>query len=1009
MDGCVPLRVRSYYSLLSGASSVGALIAKAARSGTEALALTDENNLYGAVEFSRKAREAGIRPILGAIIDGPEGEFVLLVRDAAGYANLCRIVTARHLDAEFSLVRTVAENQAGLCILASDAELLAALATSVDRASLRAEILRPARSVNAERQLVETARALGVRVVASCDVFFADDCDYEIHEALTAMKRNALLEEVQAEAAGRREGRLRSPGEMARLFRELPGAVSATLDIAEACRFDILSRRPVFPRLPGDSASRLRAEALEGARSRYGTPPAEALARLERELDLIVRKGFADYFLVVADIVRHARSLGTPVAGRGSGASSLVAYCLGVTNVDPIRFRLPFERFLNKGRADFPDLDVDFCWRLRDDVISYVYRRYGDDHVAMVSTYATMQPRLAFREAAKALGLSNSCITEVARRLERGLPRARWDTLPAEPETVERALHLAGRLEGFPHHLSVHCGGVVITPDPVSGHAPLQRAEKGVVVTQYDKDAVEAVGLVKLDLLGNRALSSIGEAARLAGRRGLPPPDPEALPEEDPATARLLAGGDTLGVNQLESPAMRGLLRQLRPMGVRDLMQVLALIRPGAAGLGSKETFVRRARGIEPVPPTDRRLESILGDTHGLMLYEDDALFVASALAGMPLHEADRFRRAVTKCRSDEERLSLSKEFLERCERNGADPRLASGLWVQMAKFNSYSFCRAHAASYARLAWANAHMKAHYPAEFWVAALNNNQSMYPHWVYAEEAKRAGVPVLLPCVNRSGEEFTLEDGAIRVGLGRIAGLTKRGRESVLTARPFEGLCDLAARTELRAGEIERLIGAGALDFTRRPRPEMLLELGLSFEGAKALRGGEALFRMPDAPAGSRGLRDYSEAEKWRDEWDLLALAVRRHPVAWARRALARRGVAPSRDLAGRAGRRIRVAGALAAMRTAPTGKGQTMCFVTLADEDGVFEVTLLPAVHRRSRHALAEGGLGPFVVEGRVESRYDALSVQATGIEVLGRCRRSRRRAERAPSCAPSSA
>jgi DNA polymerase III alpha subunit len=432
-------------------------------------------------------------------------------------------------------------------------------------------------------------------------------------------------------------------------------------------------------------------------------------------------------------------------------------------------------------------------------------------------------------------------------------------------------------------------------------------------------------------------------------------------------------------------------------------MKVLALIRPGAASLGMKEAFVRRARGLDPVPPIDPRLDEILGETYGVMLYEDDALFIASALAGLRLDEADRFRRAVTKCRSDEERLGLSKDFLARCDRNGTNPRTAGDLWIQMAKFNSYSFCRAHAASYARLAWANAYMKAHHPAEFWVGALNNNQSMYAHWVYLEEAKRAGLRVLLPCVNRSADGFTLEDGAIRIGLSRIEGITARGRCSVPAARPFSGLTDLVARTTLRIGEVETLVRAGALDFTGRARPELLLELHLSFEGAKRMRGKDRSLLREDCPTHPRPatVRDYSESQKWRDEWRMLGLSAGRHPVSWVRACASRAGTLPSHVVPVSIGRRVTLTGLVAATRTTSTAKDETMCFVTLADEWGTFEVTLFPDVLRRCRRELADGGLGPFLVEGRVESQYDALSVTAERVEALSS--RLRRRRKRKPA------
>ncbi len=996
----VSLRLRSNYSLLSGGSSIDALLALAVSWDLPALALTDENNLYGAVHFSERARDHGIRPILGAILDAPDGEAVLLVENHAGYANLCRLLSRRHLDPDFLISRELPESQGGLIVLTPDLVLAGKLAPNMDPGRLWLELIRPARSVSVEREVLRAARHLGLGLAASCDVFFARPEGFELHEALVAMRANDLLEAVRPKVAQRINGYMRSPGEMAELFADVPDALAATGQIAERCHFDLLAVETVFPRLPGDSAAQLRAEALEGARLRYAKRDGRVLSRFEREMDLIVRKGFADYFLVVADIVRHARSLGTPVAGRGSGASSLVAYCLGITNVDPLGLDLPFERFLNEGRQDYPDLDIDFCWRLRDEVIDYVYHKYGDDHVAMIATYATMQPRLAFRESGKIMGLSNPLITRLERRLRWGKPDL--GKLPVEPKMVERVLHLAGRLEGFPHHLSVHCGGVVITPGPICEHAPLQRAEKGVVITQYDKDGVEAAGLVKLDLLGNRALSSAGEAIKLLGGRGVSVSDPEGLPDGDPETVELLARADTVGVNQLESPAMRHLLAQLRPRGVQEVMQVLALIRPGAASLGMKDEFVRRSRGLASVPQIDPRLDRVLGDTFGIMLYEDDVLLVAMALTGLDPASADHFRRAVTKCRSDARRLELSERFLAHCRENGVNAECAAGLWVQMAKFNSYSFCRAHAASYARLAWANAWLKAHYPAEFWMGALNNNASMYPTWVYVEEARRGSVDVLLPCVNRSGEEFVLEAGGIRTGLGRVRGMTARGIASVLRARPYADLADLLARAEPRIAEVESLIRCGALDCTGRARPEMLLEVHATFKSARKLAGARGLFAESVKPELSTDVDDYPTIDKMRDEWELLGLWPRCHPLAGLRRATIRMRATSSAELPGMVGRRVRLIGIAAAGRTTRAENGKLMGFMSLSDEAGLFEITLFPEVWRRSRRLLAGGGLGPFVVEGRVEEQCGAIGVTVEGIESLEDHSRAEAQSRREP-------
>ena len=430
-------------------------------------------------------------------------------------------------------------------------------------------------------------------------------------------------------------------------------------------------------------------------------------------------------------------------------------------------------------------------------------------------------------------------------------------------------------------------------------------------------------------------------------------------------------------------------------------MQVLALIRPGAASLGMKEAFVRRARGLDPAPDIDPRLDHILRGTHGVMLYEDDALFIASELAGLPPAKADRFRRAVTKTRNDEERLALSEEFLSLCEGNRVDPKIAADLWIQMAKFNAYSFCRAHAASYARLAWANAYMKAHHPAEFWIAALNNNEGLYPRWVYIEEAKRAGIRTLGPCVNCSGDEFALEDGSVRTGLLMVKGLSARARESIIGNRPFAGLVDLVARTSVKTAEVEALVRCGALDFTGRARPGLLLELYAGFKEAKNLRGkGETLFRMSDGPP-KEELGRYSDSERWRDEWQILGIATGRHPVAWIRSRLDRMydrmhdrmrggmGVMKSAAALARPGTDVRLAGIVAAGRTAHTEKGETMAFLTLSDEEGLFEVTLFPDLYRKVGARVSEAGIGPFLVEGRVEDQYGAVSITATAIRPLG--------------------
>ncbi|MCY2928102.1 MAG: DNA polymerase III subunit alpha [Planctomycetota bacterium] len=708
-----------------------------------------------------------------------------------------------------------------------------------------------------------------------------------------------------------------------------------------------------------------------GALRRYPAGPPEGFeARLERELSLIERKNFTGYFLVVWDIVQFARRRSAPVAGRGSGASSLVAYLLGITNVCPLAHRIPFERFLNEGRQDYPDLDVDFCWRIRDEVLDYALARWGGGRAAMVCTHGMFQTASAIRETAKAFGMSDEQISTVVKEGE-------W-----EDGRGSQIVELARWIEGLLHTISVHPGGIVIAPEGVDAHSPLQPAAKGVNVTQYDKDGVEAVGLVKIDLLGNRSLSTIRAATDLVAARTGERLDIESLPAGDGPTIAMLQAGDTVGCNQLESPAMRSLLRAIRPAGTADLMKALALIRPGAASLGMKDAFIRRHRGLEPVPPIDPRVDAVLADTHGVMLYEDDVMQTAAALLGVEPARADRFRKAVQKCRDDADRLALSREFLAGCRAAGVADACAKDLWVQMAKFNAYSFCRAHAGSYAVPAYAVAYLTRHWPREFWTAALNNNQSMYPPRVYVEQAKRMGVRFALPDVNRSEAEFCLDGDVIRAGLGRVAGVGPGAAAAVLAARrggPFTGLCDFAARTRLPKPAVRALVLCGAMDCFTRPRPTLMLELALCHGGPAP---GALLTTEPALPIG----RDFDPGRKFLDEWNLLGFSVGPHMLSLYRPGLTGLTGADSRGLGALVGRTVVIAGMLEARRLTRTQAGREVLFLTLDDEYGLFEATVFPAAARELPRTF--DAYGPYAVSGKVERQYDSVGIAAERVVVF---------------------
>jgi DNA-directed DNA polymerase III PolC len=790
--------------------------------------------------------------------------------------------------------------------------------------------------------LVESARAVGLATLAVPDVWYARPAGHADHAARVAIRHNALVHELDPAWLAAEPAHLPSPAEMRTLYAGLPdvrgpfppgpaGAgdlVARTLAVAEECAYTPPLGRVYFPDVAledGETAySRLSALAFDGARRRYRPLRPEVVRRLDHELETIERLGFAAYFLLVRRIADFARDEGIPCVGRGSAADSLVAYCLELTQADPLRYRLPFERFLNPARTDRPDIDLDFCWRRRDDVLDHVARAFGPERTAMISTLNRFGLRSAFRETALAEGVPPVDVNRWSRRLpwyvadpsrgeaaglfdgtakafedhdepEWGAEGGEREALPpppafdggppllqelppalaanplarafaATPECkgfpfddprMARVLRLAAHLFDAPRHHGLHPGGVVVSPGPITDFVSCQRAAKGCVVTQHDKDGVEALGLVKMDLLGNRALTVIADCIAALREHGVAV-DVERVPEDDPRTARVLAEGRTLGCFQVESPGMRHLLQQIGARSMDDCIQAVALIRPGPAGSGMKDAYVRRFRGREEPTPPHPRLAELLWDTHGVMLYQEDVMHAAALIAGMELAEADSLRRALAKRRPGHERelACLRERYFDGAAREGVDKGDAARVWERIASFASFGFCKAHAVTYGRIAYQAVYLKAHHPAPYLVAFLNSDTGYYETRVYVEEARRLGVPILPPDVNKSAAEFQLErvDGgdpgggrpsetagasgaagaAIRVGLNRVKGLSQRTLERILAARerePFVSLPDFLARTGAHTDEIEHLIQCGAFDAFDRTRPEMLWRLHL----------------------------------------------------------------------------------------------------------------------------------------------------------------------------------
>lgn len=872
------LEVHSHYTLLGGTASPADLVRQAAQDGLTHLALTDAHGLYGAVAFHNACQASGIQPILGLTVwirssatDASPGKLVLLASGPTGYQSLCRI--ASYLQAspnrqqrlasgiDWDIVR---EHRAGLIGVSGGRFGLIAPAlrqgdieTAQSQATRLAEIFGPNAFTGLSLDLPEDtalasetialAQRLGVGVVALQPVYCLTSQDQPRLKLLAAIDQNVTMAEVPAatlpDQGDERIGlHWLTPADMRHRFAAFPQTLDTMMDIATRCQPALPDGRPIWPipkliedRPPHEA---LRHMAMKGLSAKYPPDQMPAIrARLDQELDLIIERGYAPLFLIVADIVRFSQEHEIPVSTRGSVANSLVAYCLGITTVDPIAHRLFFARFLNPARTDPPDIDLDFCSRRRDRVLDYVCQAYGVERVGLIGSISTMQPKSAVKEAGKAYGLDDRAIKRLAKLLPHGYhpdPRRRerraLDDVLAELEhpTERQVLREAFALVGQPHHLSLHPGGVVISPGPLSDIVPLQLAPKGFISTQFDHHAIEKLGLAKIDLLGISALTVLADAADLIRAHFDPAFRLAAIPPADPETGRLLASGDTIGVFQCESTGARATLIKLQARTVEDLAVANAFFKPGPATGGMAANFVRRYLGAEPVTYLHSALKPILEETQGILLFQEQVLRVATEIAGLGWEEADFIRRGISKFREDQVQ-QMRTQFVAGCCRAepvgpGFTTKQAETLWDQISAFAGYGFNKGHATAYADLSYRMAYLKTHYPAAFMTARLATRGGFHQQAIYLAEAKRLGLAVKPPHVNFSQTKFHLipePDGtfALWMGLGQVRDVRRATVRAIIDQRrdgPFTSLRDLQQRVALRGKEVQHLVQAGALD-------------------------------------------------------------------------------------------------------------------------------------------------------------------------------------------------
>jgi len=1047
-----PLACHSFFSLLWGTASPEALCRHARETGVPALALTDREGLYGALPFWEAARKEGVRPVLGAHLPASPSPARLLAADARGYRRLARILTRFHQHKgrkpAFSLLDALREDREGLVVLSASPPFLDALSHASGPGDLWVSLY----PFGPQRELLRYSRRSGIPPAAVAPVYFLHPDDHPLHRVLRAIGLNSKLDRVPAAEQAPPWAWLQPADAWRRRYLHCPEALAGMRRVLERCA---MQKPPwgdwVFPpfeNLSGRQAfTRLEAASRRGAAARYGTLTRPVRERLAHELDIIREKHLASYFLVVQDIVRRF-----PITcGRGSAAASLVSYSLGITHVDPLAHDLFFERFLNRGRADPPDIDVDFPWDERDAVLSYVLDKYGPERCAMVANHVGFRVRGALREVAKVYGIPGEEIREVSH----GFSHLGDPFHPSlGPERVQRhpwpeVLGWARRLEGVPRHLSVHCGGVVITPDPLPERVPVERAAKGVPVIQWEKDGAEEAGLVKIDLLGNRSLAVIRDTLAALRARGGEHLSYETLnPLEDEKTRGMLARGETVGVFYVESPAMRQLLKKTGKGDYAHLVVQSSIIRP-AANEFIRE-YVRRVRGA-PYEPLHPLLGEILRETHGILCYQEDVSRVAMALAGFDAAEADRLRKVLSKKHRHARLADFRERFLSGARARGVSPGIIEDIWRMILSFQGYSFCKPHSASYALVSFKSCYLKAHHPAEFMAAVISNQGGYYTTLAYLSEARRMGLAILPPDVNRSAWAYTGRGRDLRVGLMQLKGVRRASLEALLEDRerrgPFGSLAGLLARVDADPSDLKIFVKAGCTDAIARgrSRAEMLWEL-LAWEAGRGAGenrarrgsrtkngGGEKAAGVagrvrtgkpaggahgehgdePGSPPGEDGCGDglwapgsenaadalsggfrapralpYDPGLCLRHELETLGILVSGHPLELYRHLIDRLDPVPARDLPRHVGRRVRMVGWFVTGKTVLTHRREPMEFVSFEDETALFETTFFPRAYERFCRLM--GRSRPYVLRGRVEEDFGAVSLNVEEVRFLDR-------------------
>lgn len=1054
----VHLHVHTQFSLLDGACRLDELLDLAKEYGMPACAITDHGNMFGAVEFYEKAVEKGVKPIIGCeIYVAPESRFdktshgirgagyhlVLLAKNMTGYKNLMEIVSIGYLEGFYYRPRVDKEvlTRCSKGLIATSACLKGEVAHFLlsdqwDQAKRSAEEysnifgkdnfyleiqdnqLEEQKRLNAD--MIKLSKELDLPLVATSDVHYLDRHDAKAHDALLCIQTQTTIDAEDRMRFQTDQLYFKSPEEMKERFSDVPEAVKNTVRIAERCQVDIDFSELHLPKFKApndeDNDKFFNRLVTEGIKNRYNDVTDEIKERVEHEVKIIKNSGYISYFLIVWDFINHAKEKGIPVGpGRGSAAGSIVSYALGITDLDPLKYGLIFERFLNPSRVTMPDIDIDFCYERRSEVIDYVIEKYSKANVAQIITFGSMMAKGVLRDVGRVMGVPYADVDRIAKLVPNDIGITLERALEIEPElrmryesdpVVRQLIDTSRRLEGLNRHASTHAAGVVISDKPLQKRIPLFKTADDQITTGFSMKSLEKIGMLKMDFLGLKTLTVIDQTIKIVKRTRDIDIDIEKMSLEDKTTFELFSRAETAGVFQLESGGMRDLLRKIRPERFEDLIAILALYRPGPMGSGMLDDFTKRKQGKIEVKYDHPLLEPILKDTYGIIVFQEQVMQIVSSLGGFSMAEADDFRKVMGKKINDPEKLEkIKKKFLNGAQKNKVQTFMAEKIWDFMAHFAGYGFNKSHSAAYAMISYRTAFLKANYPVEFMTALLasekNNTDKISD---YINEAQRMGIEILPPDINESFKDFTVVGKDIRFGLSAVKNVGTGAAEAIIATRQengkFESMYDFAQKVDLRAVNrkvVESMIKCGAFDSTGIHRSQGMAVLDKVLDMAARSNKDRNLGQMsffddaatddtfketfqdvPDIP-------EWSEHELLANEKEMLGFYITKHPLARFEKLLRAYSTCKIPELAGMGdGQEVLIGGIINKVRVTVTRKkAEKMAIISLGDLDNFIEVLVFPQAYRKAPDLIKEDNL--VYIHGRLNMREEEPKLVAEDI------------------------